>query len=653
MFRLILSIILTSLLAVSSYTLTAQTVDRCGTHEFNARQSAENPTVRRNRQAIEAATREYKKLRSTTSVITIPVVVHVVYSNPLQNIPDEQIVSQIRILNEDFRRMNADRINTPGLFEPVAADIELEFCLAGVDPQGNPTTGITRTPTTVTDFSFSDFAVHSSAEGGKDPWNPEQYLNIWVCQLEGGLNGYAQLPGGPAETDGAVVDYRYFGDIGTATAPRDLGRVATHEVGHYFNLQHTWGDGDCSVDDMVNDTPPAGAPNFTSTPCTFPGPNSCDTGAGDLPDMFMNYMDYSDDICMNMFTAGQKDRMRALLMPGGARYGLVTSSAACAPPICTDCDPPTCFDNIQNGDELQVDCGGSCAPCFCISGPIQLRLQLDDFPEETRWKIIDADYQTVITSGDYSQNSGELIVQDIDLPLGTYVFLITDVFNDGIFTPSFGPALELLNNNGEVLFSIPTNGFDDISGVRFCVEDPACPYTLVLAEDPISSATYASADAVIALAPLAANADVTLQGNTVSLLPGFSAAAGTTLSVVPQACVPTDGPTQNSVESWANVASRTSDMPDTKKDDRLLNVFPNPTSGELEMTWTTSQPGAYFVRVTTLLGQTVYEWNNATELMESGRPYRQTINLRPSGPGMYFVTLHGPSGRVTRSVLVQ
>ena len=148
------------------------------------------------------------------------------------------------------------------------------------------------------------------------PFEPEEHLNLWVCALANGVLGYAQFPGGPRETDGVVIDYRAFGTRGTAQAPFDLGRTATHEVGHYFNLRHIWADTeDCSGSDFVADTPNAAGPNY-GTPA-FPAV-SC--GNGPHGDMFMNYMDYVDDAAMFLFTAQQVLRMRTAL--DEARPGL-------------------------------------------------------------------------------------------------------------------------------------------------------------------------------------------------------------------------------------------------------------------------------------------------------------------------------------------
>ena len=191
-----------------------------------------------------------QRAASQNAIITIPVVFHVVYASSAENISDAQIQSQLDVLNDDFRRLNADADNT----WPQAADTEIEFCLASFDPQGNPSNGILRVPTTVSGFGTND-AVKSSSSGGSDAWPAGDYLNFWVCNIGGGILGYAQFPGGSDATDGVVCGYQYTGTIGTATSPFDLGRTATHEVGHWLNLRHIWGDGACGASDFVDDTP--------------------------------------------------------------------------------------------------------------------------------------------------------------------------------------------------------------------------------------------------------------------------------------------------------------------------------------------------------------------------------------------------------------
>jgi hypothetical protein len=215
----------------------------------------------------------------------------------------------ISVLNQDFRRLNPDVSQVPAVWQSLVGDAQIEFFLAEEDENGNPTSGITRTQTTEVSF-FADDGVKSSATGGADPWPSDRYLNMWVCQLGGGLLGYAQFPGGPAATDGVVMTHTGFGTTGTAAPPFHLGRATTHEIGHWLNLYHIWGDdgSGCGGSDEVNDTPNQASGNFGKP--SFPH-ISCNNGPNG--DMFMNYMDGTDDDVMCMFTAGQVIRMEATL----------------------------------------------------------------------------------------------------------------------------------------------------------------------------------------------------------------------------------------------------------------------------------------------------------------------------------------------------
>lgn len=300
----------------------------CASHDVLEEQLMNNPILREKLEEIERHTEDFINtppgLRERVQV-TIPVVVNVVWNTTSENISDAQIQSQIDVLNQDFRATNADRTNTPAIFSGLIADFEINFCLATQDPSGNATTGIRRQQTSTTAFSSND-AVKFTAQGGLDAWDRNKYLNLWVCDLSGGLLGYAQFPGGAAATDGVVCDYLYFGTVGVATAPFNKGRTATHEIGHWLNLRHIWGDANCGSD-LVSDTP---THNTSNAGCpTYPHLSTC---SGTPVEMTMNYMDYTDDACMYMFTAGQKARAQALFATGGSRVSLLTS---------TGCQPPT------------------------------------------------------------------------------------------------------------------------------------------------------------------------------------------------------------------------------------------------------------------------------------------------------------------------
>lgn len=222
--------------------------------------------------------------------INIPVYVYVVYANSAQNISDSQVNSQIAVLNADFNDTNFSDVNT---YPERGADVDINFTLATIDRRANST---------------SQWGTNDAVKSVY-PAQPG-HLTIWVANIGGGILGYAQFPGGNASTDGVVVSPQYFGTNGTATAPFDGGRTTTHEVGHWLNLRHIWGDGRCNRDDFVSDTPKSDRPNYGC-----PGQVSHCRSI----DMTENYMDYTDDDCMGLFTQGQKERMRSVLAPGGPR----------------------------------------------------------------------------------------------------------------------------------------------------------------------------------------------------------------------------------------------------------------------------------------------------------------------------------------------
>jgi hypothetical protein len=254
-------------------------------------------------------------------IITIPVVIHLLFNTSAQNLSDEQIRSQLTVLNNDYRRLNADAINTPAVFQQYAADSKIMFCLAQVDPGGRATRGIIRKHTNV-EYFLGDDGMKFSAAGGDDAWDSKKYLNIWVCNMFGRSLGYATMPGGDPTKDGVVINFDVFGNVGNLRAPFDKGRTATHEVGHWLGLVHIWGDVSCGSDE-VDDTPRQLSYNFNCP--SFPHVTNCSTNGNG--DMFMNYMDLTNDACMNMFTYGQKSRMRSQFALNGSRNSFLNSYA--------------------------------------------------------------------------------------------------------------------------------------------------------------------------------------------------------------------------------------------------------------------------------------------------------------------------------------
>lgn len=310
---------------------------QCGTMEHLHEVMQQNPLIEQKMHEIEEHTRQFETAGSSERVvINIPVVFHIVYRNSTQNISDAQIQSQLTVLNNDFRKLNADASLIPSTFTGVAADMEFNFCMAQRTPSGAAFNGINRVASTRTSAFGTNDAVKSASTGGTPGWDPNQYLNVWVCEIGNSILGYATFPGtATSTTDGVVIDFRYFGTTGTATAPFNKGRTATHEVGHWLNLRHIWGDATCGSD-FVNDTPTHNTANYGCP--TFPHYSTC---SGAPIEMTMNYMDYTDDACMYMFSAGQKTRAQALFATGGVRAGLLNSQA-CSPPSGggTTCNTP-------------------------------------------------------------------------------------------------------------------------------------------------------------------------------------------------------------------------------------------------------------------------------------------------------------------------
>ncbi len=309
----------------------------CGTMSLLAAHQMADPSIAIRRQNIENQTQNYAThqfSRTEAGVVTIPVVFHVVYKTAAQNISDAQCIAQIAQLNLDYARKNADTTNTPTAFRSLGIDTKIQFCLAQRDPNGLATTGIIHKSTTSASF-IDDDKVKSSTTGGDNAWSSSNYLNIWVCNLGNSLLGYAQFPGDVAATDGVVLLYSSVGSVlspGTA-APYQYGRTATHEVGHWLNLYHIWGDASCG-NDLVNDTPTQSTSN-SGCP-TYPHRTCSNTTSGD---MYMNYMDYTDDGCMNIFTSGQTARMNALFATGGSRVSLLSSNGCL--PVSSTCSIPT------------------------------------------------------------------------------------------------------------------------------------------------------------------------------------------------------------------------------------------------------------------------------------------------------------------------
>ena len=274
----------------------------CASQEVLAAQMKADPTLALRMSKIEAFTEKAMLTgRLVNGKVEIPVVVNVLYKTAAENISLAQIQSQIDVLNEDFNATNADFGSVPALFSGVKANVGITFVLQNVVRKSTKT------------ISWSTNDAMKNGTKGIAPTTPTTVLNMWSCNMGGGILGYAQFPGGSSATDGVVIDNNAFGRTGTVSGVYNLGRTATHEVGHWMNLRHIWGDASCGSD-MVSDTPTHDTANY-GVPA-YPHYSTC---TGTPVEMTMNYMDYTDDRGMYMFSNGQQSRMAALFVSGGSR----------------------------------------------------------------------------------------------------------------------------------------------------------------------------------------------------------------------------------------------------------------------------------------------------------------------------------------------
>jgi hypothetical protein len=292
----------------------AITQRNCAANEVLEAQMAADPALKNRMAEIEAFTQRAiasgETARLVNGQIVIPVIVNVLYNSAAENISLAQIQSQIDVLNQDYTKTNSDIGLTPAEFTDEATNVGIKFELAGV----------VRKATNKKSWGTND-AMKKSAMGGIDPTDPTHNLNMWSCNLGQGLLGYAQFPGGNQATDGVVILYSAFGSrklcpSGTFISKYDLGRTATHEVGHWMNLRHIWGDATCG-NDQVGDTPQHNAANYGCP--SYPHKSTC---TGTPTEMTMNYMDYTDDACMYLFSNGQRDRALAVFAAGGPRAAM-------------------------------------------------------------------------------------------------------------------------------------------------------------------------------------------------------------------------------------------------------------------------------------------------------------------------------------------
>ncbi len=404
-------------------------------------------------------------------VYSLPIVVHVIYSSEIENISEAQVQSQIDVLNQDYRRRNPDRSLTPNNFSVQSADIELEFCLAKVSPDGKPSVGIDRI--SIPGSPFSESYINEVIKPSTI-WDPNRYMNIWVCHINKNMLGFAQFPvsdrlaGIPvstnaAQTDGVAISCYAFGLGGITAAPFNQGRTTTHEVGHWLGLRHIWGDGACEADDFCDDTPMTGGPFFA---CPPPSVLACDGG----PAMATNFMDYADDGCMNLFTQDQKIRIRTVLENSPRRRELLESDVcqrALPPPqpefvadIATGCSPFTVnfkATNVPAGATLVWSFPGGRPATSADPEPKVAYRTAGVFPVSLRY------YAPGGNPSNTKENFITVVDKGLALPFDANLSGrgLPSGFSSrqGAFTWSETPATDAFGGTGTSLMAQPANGF--------------------------------------------------------------------------------------------------------------------------------------------------------------------------------------------------
>ena len=623
----------------------AQSGRNCGTMHHLEEMQKQDPSLRERMETIERETQQWISTNSnnankTTVVVTIPVVVHVLYNTASQNISDAQINSQIAVLNADYRKLNTDISLLPSVFGPLAADCEIQFCLAQRDPSGNATTGIVRKSTTVTSFSSND-NIKRNANGGDDAWNSSLYLNIWVGNLGGGLLGYAQFPGGTASTDGVVILYSAFGNTGTVSAPYNKGRTATHEVGHWLNLRHIWGDASCG-NDQVTDTPTQqtsnfGCPSFPHVTCSN-GPNG---------DLFMNYMDYTDDACMYMFTTGQKTRMLSSL--NTTRASLLTSQG---------CVPPT------GGGSCGIPSGLSATGITTTAATLNWTAVSGASSYNVQYRQSGTATWTPTTSTTNSKAiSGLVAGTTYDFQVAAVCSTSTSSFGSSTFTTASAACSDQYeaNNSRAAAKTIAVNTnisaligtSTDKDWFKFTTVAGATNLKVVL---DLLPADYelklvSAAGATLATSTLGGTSTETIIRNTATAATyyvqvyGYSGAMSTTscyrLRVNAAGSAFRSGVGSEYVEGNINL--------EKMNDIDGLSLYPNPTSTTLNLNFFNSYEGSVQAEVVDMLGKTVY----TTSISTSEGFNKAEINTADFNNGIYFLRLVQEDEIIVRKFIVK
>jgi hypothetical protein len=615
----------------------------CGTMEHHEMMLNQDPTYAEKIEQIEQYTQHFVYNEAGRLVVTIPVVFHVLYNTTSQNISDARLIAQIDQLNQDFRKLNSDASLIPAAFAGVAADMEITFCLAQQTPTGAATNGIVRKSTTTASFSTND-NVKFSSSGGDNAWDATKYLNLWVCNQTGGILGYAQFPGGATSTDGVVLHYTTVGSrtvTGTGS-PYNLGRTATHEVGHWLNLRHIWGDATCGSD-LVNDTPTHNTANYGCP--AYPKTNTCSGGG---TEMTMNYMDYTDDACMYMFTSGQKARSQALFSLGGARASLLTSNGCQAPNGGTTCNVPTglSFSNITPSAATLSWAAATGANSYSL-----------------QYKLSSAQSFTTVSTTATSFSLSGLAASS------TYNFQVASVCSGG--TSAYSAASSFTTSAGATICTDTWESNNSISAAK----------TIAVAtniEGLISSSadkdyfkftnTTASKNVKVTLTNLAADYDLKLYRGT-STQVGVSELAGTSSESIIYNNTQASATyyayvygyngvfnTSNCYTLRAEISSssfvRLSGETETEEsivNEGGLSIFPNPSNGSLNIRLQPERDLPQTISIYNQMGQLV----EAYEVNFTKNQPAVEIRMNDLADGIYFVQVYDGERIQTRKVLLR
>ncbi len=579
-------------------------------------------------------------INSNKAIISIPVVVHVIYNTTAQNISDARVTEQLTILNRDYAGLNTHSMY--GFASTLKVNTELQFCLAQRKPDGTATNGIERRSTTTTSFTYDD-KVKKYSTGGLDAWDPTKYINIWVCNLGGGLCGYAQFPtSGVNSTFGVVIMYQFFGVTGAA-APYNLGGTTTHEIGHCFNLYHIWGDDNtaCTGTDYCNDVPNQAGANY-GVP-TYPHVTCSNTPTGD---MFMNFMDYSDDIAYANFTANQKARIQACFASGGLLYSLSQSNGCTPSSTSTTCDVPAGL-AVSAITQTTATLGWN-AVSAATSYSLQYRVV-----GATTWIATTSTTNSKALTGLTAAKNYEFQVKTV-CASGSSVFSASGTFTTLAVVTSCTDSYETnntlataktiaVNTNITALIGTSTDidyfKFTNTStqkNIKITLTNLPADYDVVLYKSTgtqlgISQNSNTTAESIVY--------NTTTVGTYYLKVIGYGSAYNTTQCYTLKAAIGT--------ASFKLEGSE--ELNDFSEEFSPLTVYPNPASDKLNVQFNSSQDGNINIRIFDINGKMVM----SNEFVSQKGMNTYEMELGTLSRGIYVVNLYNGSNFVTKKLIVE